>query len=288
MPLIEKHEIVLQVSGPEFEKHWPMRDITRIFTHLQILLDSSFSTIYHIPRHQVQKHLLVNIREVERGSFRTSLELIMATVQISMTTVLLQSGPKEAWQLMKDAYMYLKASFTLADEGKIPEVTVDPSAPGVVLNGNRITVSGGIHYHAHSCENTYKKLTKMVDGRSIDRISLLDTDEPSEPISIGAAERELFNPKVRIAKDPVEATAKIYAFNVYDSAGRLEVIESDHVPNKTYHFVAQDKNSIEQYVHALLDEPVKVFALKEVEVRPNGVERVVKLIVYRVEKMGQV
>jgi hypothetical protein len=281
MPKIEKHVIDFRISGPLIEKAWPLREVNKAFSHLQFLLDTAFAIAYDIKGKEVQGRLLVNIQSIEKGSLQAKLELIMATVQLTITGALIPAGPKEAWQLVRDSYSYLKAVFTLANSGTEPKVIVESDVPGISIRDSQIVVNGGVHIHAQRCEKHFKGLSKLVDGGKIDELSAFD--DAAEGFLITPAERELFNPGTKIAKDPVEGTAKIFEFNVYDFTGRLEITDSEQLPIGNYHFSAQDKTKLEQYVFALLDKPVRIFALKEVALRPHGKERVVRLIVYSVD-----
>lgn len=280
------HSLDFEIRGPRFAQMWPLRDIVFLFGEFQDVVEEAFHFSYRMPKRDVRGALVINAQSFERSSFHAKLELIMSVVQLTTFATLAQVTTKDAWGVVRDGYAFLKALYTSRNSGVEPSVTVDQRTEhGVNVYGNNIVVNNTVLNFAESSEKNFKRIAKRVDESNISLISAFDSDDNG--FQFTPIEAALFNPRTIVARNPVAALVRVFQFNVDTLTGRLEVIESDQVPLRAYNFTLQRPANKDPFVYALLGEPIRIAAQKEIEIRASGVEHISRLIILRNDEVGQ-
>jgi hypothetical protein len=272
MPVVSQVEFSL--DGPEFRDGVPILKVTDALREFHSTVDKAYLSI--LAREKITRQdrsvYKLSATRVGIGSFYSDIQIVVPAAQFALSFLPAGIGPDHVWEVVKNAFTFLRTMAFWRKEGKDPKVEISPTGDASKLLAvgvnNSITVNHIVYNAATRSEGHVKSLAKLVDGEHITGLSALD--EKKEGIRLLPPDNDLFNPATHMDDQPLELTAKIYRLDVESRSGRLRTLSGELETEHPFQIVG--RQSLHPYVIAL-ERPRSVLkVLREIVRHPTGLE----------------
>lgn len=216
--------IEFKLSGDVSPKHMPLAELATSLSEFGHIVDKAYLVATKQKRFTKKNRddcylVSTGIRD---GSYITDLAIVMVTTSGALPN-LTTFSPKDLWELVKNAYDFLKSYSEMMSKGQNVSVSLDHTnvnAPMIIGDNNTVIVGANIAEIADRSEGSYKSITSIIKKKGITKISAFNDDTG---IKIGVEEKLLFNPASFLDKELVTLKCDIVRFDKENKKGRLEI-----------------------------------------------------------------
>lgn len=278
--------IQFKMDGPALVDAMPLREVIVALTEFQHIVDKSYLCCTGGKKlsYSDRKNYAIVATDFRKGSFSADMQLIVAAAAPLLPHVTV-SNVKDIWEVVKGAYDLLKTIAEMRSSGVEPVITVDGDMNAPVIVGNNITISNTVFCAADRTEPNFKKITSIIDPRSVEFIESFD--EERSGFRLTEEDKNLFHPKTRLEKDVFTIECDIFKFDKESRVGRLRVFEGQAIPAIEYKFKPILAEISYQFIQAMGRRSIKLNVMKEIEIHTTGIERISSLRVVSVDGFSE-
>jgi hypothetical protein len=284
MPIATK--ITFQMDGPEFSEGVPILKVVDALKDFHSTVDKGYLALIGKSKLTQRDRTIYTLSatRIGIGSFYSDISIIVPATYLAMGLVPPGTSPGQVWEVVKNAFEFLKTLASLRRDGKEPAIEItsaqESGALMVVGDHNNITVNQTVFTAADRGERHIKSLARLVDGEHVETLSALDASQ--EGIKLLPEDNGLFNPATAVEDKSVKLVVKIYRLDVESKSGRLRIL--DGAREGDFRFFIRGRQSMHAYISALESERSMITALREVVVHPTGA---VSVAAYHVLEIAQ-
>jgi hypothetical protein len=162
--------VSFRLDGPEFEEGIPLLKLTEVLKHFHSTVDKGYLSILGKDRMSRldRSFYRLTATSFSAGSFYSDIQIIVPATQFALGFVPGGIATSHIWEVVKNAFGYLKTIASMRKEGKEPRVQVMTSGDStklvVIGSQNNIEVNHVVLNAASQAEPHIKSLANLVDG----------------------------------------------------------------------------------------------------------------------------
>ncbi|MCJ7502294.1 MAG: hypothetical protein MUP80_04450 [Acidobacteriia bacterium] len=123
-------QVSFRLDGPEFEEGIPVLKLTEALKQFHSTVDKGYVSIVGKERitHLDRTFYRLTATKIGGGSFYSDIQIIVPAAQFALTFIPAGITPSHLWEVVKNAFAFLKTVASMRKEGKEPKVQVMTSA----------------------------------------------------------------------------------------------------------------------------------------------------------------